>query len=72
MNDLHDAEYDSRFTTPRNQWLAWYFSWTDNTPENEIHVAKDGFDAGANYQLKKDQKIIDTLRAEIAQLKVRA
>ena len=49
-------DYDDRFKSEREAWLAGYFSWVDDVPDGEVHTARDGFDAGANCMWNKCSK----------------
>ena len=41
------TDYVEEFKQPRERWTQSYFNWTDNPSDDELHVARDGFDAGA-------------------------
>lgn len=66
--DSHHMEsYVEKFQKAREKWVAWYFSWTEvaDVTEAELHTARDGFDAGANWQEKRNgtlENIIEAIR----------
>lgn len=67
--DSHHMEtYVEKFQKAREHWIAWYFSWTEvkDVTEAELHTARDGFDAGANWQEKRSrlsETILEALRS---------
>lgn len=68
--------YIDAFKDIRERWLAGYFSWTESKDitEAELHTARDGFDAGANWQekLKKEALTASNLIKHLRELPAEA
>lgn len=60
------TDYVEQFQEPREAWAHGYFNWVDEDQitDAEQHTARDGFDAGATWMERQQEKQRSEIREE--------